>query len=404
LNSRRHSWNFAGIALPRPLDDRPRGWLDSSQPGKMNYQLSRKCAELGLSPSAPGNTMKEEAIRALAQDVQRNCHISDARHGADYSLCIYLMKMREYFRWEMNLPFGEALGKDQVGQWLQAREQLWEELEGAELTGIEVDGVRFDPFDSSGINARLERHGLVYSGGLGNQAKPHFFLGDLERRRRAGEYDVFVVAGEHARDLTAPPAMTLGRNIYLRRESLRRMLWEKLESWRWSHADNALGRALACYDFERALDTSLDDMTDREINAVLLHEEGEYEAGVRLGEDWDAMLIDLVRTPAELMARAVRDHMADCLVTLPALAEEGNPASLHFFLGNLTNMRKEIFPGLERAYADWLASDDTEPLAAIAETGRVHWERVAFGMMGLHREGGSGMADRIRKLVEASFL
>lgn len=348
--------------------------------------------------------MKEQAIRALAQAVQHNCHISDARHGADYSLCIYLMKMREYFRWEMNLPFGEALGKDQVGQWLQKREQLWGELEEAELTSIDVDGVRFDPFDSSGINARLEPHGLVYSGGLGNQAKPHFFLGDLERRKRTGEYDVFVVAGEHARDLSAPPAMTLGRSIYLRRESLRRMLWEKVESWRWSRADNALGRALSCYDFEQALDTSLDDMTDREIKAVLLHEEGEYEVGVRFGEHWHSMLNDLVRTPAELMARAVRDHLADCLVTLPALAEEGNPASLHFFLGNLTNMRKEIFPGLERAYEDWLASDDTEPLVTIAEAGGVHWEQVALGMMNLHREGGSGSAQGIRELVEGSFL
>jgi len=348
--------------------------------------------------------MNEESIRRLAQAVQRNCHISDARHGADYSLCVYLMKMREYFRWEMKLPLGAPLSKDQVGSWLQAREQMWDELEEAELEAIEIEGKRFDPFDEDGINARLESHGLVYSGGLGNRAKPHFFLGDLERRMQTGGYDIFVVAREHARDLTAPPAMTLDHNIFLRRESFRRMLWEKLEGWRWTRADNALGRAFACYDFERALDASLDAMTDHEIGTVLLHEEGEHEAGIRLGEDWEPMLLDLVHTPAELLARAVRDHLADCLVTLPALASEGTAASIHFFLGNLTDMRKEIFPGLDQAYRQWLASGDRGPFETIAEAGSVHWERLARAMMDLHQQAGKGTAKRIPDLVSDSLL
>ena len=164
-----------------------------------------------------------------------------------------------------------------------------------------------------------------------------------------------MVGGEYARDLTAPPAMTCGDTIFLRRESLRRLLWEKLESWRWNRPDNALGRAFACYDFEGALDDSLDAMTDREIQAVLLHEQGEYEVGCRFGEAWNRMLLDLIQTPAEIMARAVRDHLADCLVTLPALAETGDAPSLHFYLGNLSHMRRAIFPALEAAYDDWLA-------------------------------------------------
>lgn len=348
--------------------------------------------------------MREKAIRDLTRAVQRNCHIADARHGGDYSLCVYLMKMREYFRWEMDIPFGAALVQEQIGTWLQAREQLWEELEEAELGMIEIEGEHFDPFDSEGINARLEPHGLVYSGGLGNRAKPHFVLGDLERRERSGEYDVIVVAGEYARDLTAPPAMTLDHRIYLRRQSLRRMLWEKLESWRWSRADNALGRAFACYDFEGALDASLDEMTEHEINAVLLHEEGEYHAGVRLGPGWDPMLLDLVETPAEHMARAVRDHLADCLVTIPALAEAGDAASIHFFIGNLAHMRREIFPGLEKAYGQWLASGDVEPLSTVAESGRDHWARVADVMMRLHRTEGSEAARAIGESLPDNFL
>lgn len=348
--------------------------------------------------------MKQHMIRDLAQAVQHNCNISDARHGADFSLCVYLMKMREYYRWEKQLPFGASLSKDKVGEWLQAREQLWEELEDAELAPIEIAGEVFDPFDAYGINTRLEPHGLVYSGGLGNNAKPHFVLGDLEQHRRNGGDSVLVVAGEYARDLAAPPAMTLGHIIFLRRESLCRMLWEKLESWRWSRPDNALGRAFSCYDFDNALNDSLDAMTEREIDAALLHEQGEYAAGVRLGDDWNGMLIDVVHTPAELMARAVRDHFADCLITLPVLAEEGDAASLHFYVGNLTNMRKEIFPGLWRAYEEWLHYGDTEPLTAIADQGRVHWERIARTIIEIHQVHGTESAGPIAQLVAGKYL
>jgi len=358
--------------------------------------------------------MNPQQLNVLASTVQHNCHITDARHGADYSLCVYLMKMREYYRWEMRLPYGAALEKDAVGNWLAAREQLWAELEDAELAPLIIDGVSYDPYDAEAINARLQRDGLVYSGGLGNGAKPHFFLGDLECHDDSGGCSVYVAADEHARDLAAPPAMALGRSIFLRRESLRRMLWEKLESWRWSRPDNALGRAFACYDFDADLEGSLDAMTDREIANVLLHEQGEVQAGRRLGDaDWNAMVMDLAQTPAELMARAVRDHLADCLVTLPHLSGvDATPlgscadraAAVHFYLGNLTNMRKAIFPALDAAYEDWRRDGDLGRLGAVAAAGRDHWERLGHAMLALHREHGAEAAGAIRVLVERSQL
>jgi hypothetical protein len=346
--------------------------------------------------------MTEPQIAELARVVQHNCHISDARHGADYSLCVYLMKMREYYRWEHRLPYGVPLQKDQVGGWLERREALWEDLEEAPLVPLIIDGDAFDPYDTEAINARLVPRGLVYSGGLGHQGKPHFVLGNLEQERRHGDCSIYVVAAEYARDLTAPPAMTCGETIFLRRESLRRLLWEKLESWRWSRPDNALGRAFACYDFEGALDASLDAMTDREIATVLLHEQGEYEVGRRLGEAWNRMLLDLVQTPAEIMARAVRDHLADCLVTLPALAETGDAASLHFYAGNLSPMRRALFPGVETAYEVWRSGGGTAALAEVAAGGRDHWGDLARAMLELYAEQGAAAAEPIRALVECS--
>lgn len=112
--------------------------------------------------------------------------------------------------------------------------------------------------------------------------------------------------------------------------------------------------------------------------------------------------LDLIQTPAEIMARAVRDHLADCLVTLPALAEAGDAPSLHFYLGNLNAMRRTLFPALEIAYADWLASGNTRSLTEVAARGRDHWDDLARGMLALHAELGPGAAAAIRDRVERS--
>jgi len=353
--------------------------------------------------------MKQHQVQALTEVVQRNCHISDARHGGDYSLCVYLMKMREYYRWEKRLPFNATLHKDAVGDWLAAREALWDLLADAELSPLEIAGERFDPFDADAINARLAPEGLIYSSGLGNLAKPHFFLGDLERVAANGDCAVYVSAAEHARELTAPPAMSLGNSIFLRRESLRRMLWEKFESWRWSRSDNALGRAFACYAFETDLEAALDAMTDHEIDNALLHEQGEHQAGRLLGDAaWGEMLLELAQTPAELMARAVRDHLADCLITLPRVLErldgEVEPSALHFFIGNLTNMRKSIFPSLANAYERWRLDGDPSGLRRLAECGRDHWLALGTEMLNLYRQQGADAAVPIRELVSARHL
>ncbi len=341
----------------------------------------------------------------VCADVQRNCHIADARHGSDFGMCTYLMKMREYYRWEMGLGFDDRLGREAVGNWLAEREALWSELAEEDFGDIRVRDEQFDPFDSDGINAALESEGLVYSAGLIGGAKPHFFLGRLLRRERPADgFNLCVADRELARGLNAPPAMSLGNTIFLRRESLRRYLWEKYESWRWNRPNNAFGRAIACYPFDEDLNSALDQMTGNELAFAREHEIGESLAGERLGEGWENMLLDLALTPAELMARAIRDHLADCLRTLPMLARTESAASIHFFAGNLSAMRREIFPGLQTAYREWLTCGDTEALQAIAEVGVNHWHDLATEMLALHAAGGADAADAIGVLVARNHL
>ena len=78
----------------------------------------------------------------------------------------------------------------------------------------------------------------------------------------------------------------------------------------------------------------------------MLHELGEFEAGRRLGADWPALRASLASRRADLYVRALRDHLADCLVTLPTLLQRRADASLHFWFANLEGVRALLFPRL----------------------------------------------------------
>jgi hypothetical protein len=346
--------------------------------------------------------MKQEH-KQLAETVQHNCHISDARFAGNYTMCVYLLKMREYYRWEKAQGFHDTLGKDSVGNWLTEREQLWENIEQEDFAHIDTGAAVYDPFDSTGINTHLLGKGLVYSAGIGQKSKPHFFLGELEQRRRHNGYSIYISAREYARDLTSPPAMSQHNDIFIRRESFQRMIWEKLETWRWNRPDNAMAKAIHCYDFDNDLEGSLANMTDNELEAAILHEIGEIRAGELL-PGWHDLIDHITFTQAEIMARAIRDHLADAICTLPELVRDNNTASIHFYFANLTNMRKHLFPSLLKAYDNWVDSGSTRAISDMIDTSRQHWHELACEMLEIHQQGGENSHQAIEQLVESRIL
>ena len=332
-------------------------------------------------PAAAMSPTDLGTLQPAFEAIRTNCDISDARHAGDYTLCVYLLKMREYYRWEKNIPFGASLSHGDLTAWLTRREAHWEALADRPLEAVPVAGSRYDPFAAEAINAGLNDRGLAYSSGYGRNMKPVFFLAELERREVHDGYTLLVAGREYARDLAAPPAMSRERSIFIRRESLRRMLWEKVEEWRWNRPANAMRSAIRCYDFDNAAEQALEAMTETELHSALLHEIGEVEAGRLLGDDWENMLAALPPSRTEIMLRAVRDNLADCLVTLPALLQKANPAALHFYIGNMSNMRKTLFPALVCAYDDWTASGNTRPLQMLARRAAGHWQSLALDLL-----------------------
>ncbi|MBZ0071072.1 MAG: hypothetical protein K8I04_05025 [Gammaproteobacteria bacterium] len=338
-----------------------------------------------MPPSADPILSRRHA--PLLDAVRRNCHISDAQHAGEYTLCVYLLKMREYFRWEKGYTFSTPLPNDDVGTWLREREQFWETLENTPFADLPINGDRYDPFDATAVNRILNSEGLVYSAGLGQYGRPHFFLGRLEQRQEQADFTILLSADEYARDLAAPPAMTLDQTIFVRRESLRRMIWEKIEEWRWNRPDNAMGRAIQCYDFEGDADAALDRMTATQIDTLLLHEVGEVMAGQILGPRWEEMLAAMPRSQIEFALRAIRDNLADSLSTLPALVQRGEPATLHFFFAMLTPVRKTLAPALTRAYENWLKGTTTAALEDYVARAEPHWRGLALELLDAHQGG-----------------
>ncbi len=345
-----------------------------------------------------------DSLHPLQSTVQHNCHIADALYAGDYTLCIYLLKMREFYRWETGQSYNCDLENKTIGVWLRERETLWEELENSDFKNITLEEQEFGPFDTEQINQHLKPYGLIYSGGIGLQGRPHFFLGKLHEQQQVDGYTVYIAANEYARDLSAPPAMSLGQTIFIRRESLKRMLWEKLEEWRWNQPENAMSRAVAQYDFNSDLDAALDAMTENELNSVLLHEIGEVKAGQLLGEAWETMLAELPHSKAEIMLRALRDHLADALSTLPTLLQNQTTASIHFYFANLNSMRKYLYPGLLTAYERWHNEGGITPLLQQVAQGQEHWQTQAEAVLSLYREYGLDAREKIETLLEENRL
>jgi hypothetical protein len=339
-------------------------------------------------------------LHRLVDAVQRNCDISDARHARDMTMCTYLLEMREFYRWEHDIPLDQPPPRDELGAWLTQREARWGAVEGEDFSPLPVGTSAIDPFDIEAANRALVPHGLAYGAGYGRFHKPHFFLGELLRRERRDGFEVLVTGCEYARDITAVPAAYQNGAIYVRQDALRRWLWEKVELWSVKRADGALKSALEGYGYGADPRGALERMTAAESEAAILHEVGEGLAERLLGPEWREMLASLTRKRPEILARAVRDNLADCLSTLPGLVERAAACSLHFYFANFEGMRRTLFPLLPEAYRRWRESGGSAPLLDAARAGVAHWSAAASRLIDIHR-GNPGRADaQIESLLE----
>ena len=135
---------------------------------------------------------------------------------------------------------------------------------------------------------------------------------------------------------------------------------------------------------------------------IVLHgiEAGEVAAGENLDPRWADMLTTITSVKTEICIRAVRDHLADCLITLPALLKRGDPGPIHLYFANLQGMRKELFPRLVAAYDRWLRDGALGELQDLLPGARVHWQGIADNLLAIFDDRPEDPRTGIDELVE----
>jgi len=354
------------------------------------------------------------SLKEIQQTVQHNCAISDARYSREYSLCIYLLRLREFYRWKNKIPLGASIDQKKLGSWVSETETFWDDIEETDYLPLNIGGETCDPFDAELVNRQLKDSGLHYSAGLGRLGQPHFLLAKELTTTHSEQFTCVECGEELARDIITLPAMAQNKTIYLRRESLNQLLWQMYDEWNINKAPGPMARLVERYSIsnDKQLDHTL-NAASTELSKVLIHHElGEIAAGDLLGNDYQQMTVAFHGKPGEMQIRAVRDLLADSLCTWPLIAGDGKAnkeslAHLDFWLTNLQGYREIIFK--LSMPDDSLFSEDAhsrfQALTDMIDSNQKLWKDVGLSLTAEYQKHGINfdVEKSIRNFVESSL-
>ncbi len=330
-------------------------------------------------------------IDYLALQINHNCDISDAHYAGMFSVCGLALRFRDLYKWEVDLPPWEERDTASILDWIGEREDRWVGLGDEELSALSFDGQSWDPFDTHGLNERLEPLGYFYGAGLAHGLKPSFFLASVLNTTSIESLSVVTVGRELARDLLALPALVQDRRILLRHHTALSFFWDQMVYVNPSgrpflvHAVSSLGGTDASMESLRHHAQGLFDV-QRDI--FLRHEIGELLDTTFDIDVWREIIAEHAHTPVELLARALKDLLADThpCGTLPHLIRNRNKTALNLyaaFLGGLMKpMLKEIAAGCETM----MQSGTWGEIEDAVRTGRSKAVELTRQMIDLHRD------------------
>ena len=301
--------------------------------------------------------------KSLADQVRFNCDISDARHAGLFSICGLALRLRDLYKWEHDLAPWQERDTAEILDWIGAKEALWEKLVGRDYRTLSLNGERFDPFDTQGLNARLNPCGLFYGAGYARSMKPTFFLAGVRSQTAIHGYPVYTLGRELARDLLTLPALSQDQAILLREESAKLFLWDRMAYLAKS------GRPALRFALERlgiadpqpdVLRQALPIILEAMRGIFLHHELGEMTETGFDGEIWREIIGAFARTPLELLARALKDLLADTAPrgALRHLVKERQSAGLGFYVAFLEGLTKKLLPELTACFGEFARTGD----------------------------------------------
>jgi hypothetical protein len=322
------------------------------------------------------------ALDSLIQQVRRNCDISDAQHGGIFSVCGLALRLRDLFKWERGLAPWEEGDPAAVLDWIGAREAYWETLAGSEVGPISLNGRRLDPFDTESVNVILAPHRLYYGAGYARGLKPTFFLAAIESEQEIEGCRVYGLGRELARDLLTLPALSQGDSVLLRRESARGFLWDQI-TYMAPSGQRALAAALDACGIRDRRPSELRQQWDRllQVQEVihLRHELGEIKGRDFQRDLWQEIIAAFPLTRTELLARHVKDLLADTHPVGPLchICQSRSAAGLALYSALADRLTRSLFAELTPATEAFWQTGDWAVVQRAVDAGRAAAQRYA---------------------------
>jgi hypothetical protein len=360
-----------------------------------------------------GEFALEAEISDLRRQVQRNCDISDARHAGVYSLCGLLLRLRDLYKWEKGIVPWREPEPPELMEWVEEREQYWEQIMEEEIGPLDFGGERFGPFDMAGLNARLRPLGLVYGAGYGIGMKPTFFLAESEASRSEGGLIIDVVNRELARDIFMTPAMRQGDQVFARRSCMLFFLWDQILEARPS-AREALDFGLAPYgagldDVRRnaaKLGEMLERVAGRELETWVYHEIGEALDDGFDGRFFRELVSAYANSPVEIFVRVLKDVLADTHPggLLGHIVQNRIESSLGFYVAFQRAISRTVFPEIREAFRRFRQIGDWGLIEAAREAGRKNMLHHLAVLTRVHSESSASGTDAARERILSEIL
>ena len=331
-------------------------------------------------------------IDDITRQVLHNCDISDAYHAGMFSICGLALRLRDLYKWEMGLPAWEESDADEVLEWIEAKENKWENYSEHGFEKLTLNARTFDPFDTVGINAVLEPYSLFYGAGYARSLKPTFFLADIAEKSTMDGTTIYTLGRELARDLLTIPALTQDDCVILRQESARLYIWDSIFYIKKS-ARPALEFALESCGLKdhrpRALQPHLTTILAALKETYIYHEIGELHDYDFDRHTWREVIGAYPYSPVEFLARAVKDLLADTndYGTLRHIIRNRKTASLAFYAAFLDGLAKKFFPELLTAFQEFTQTNDWEIIDRAVSSGYDNAKRNAALITELYLEG-----------------
>jgi hypothetical protein len=328
----------------------------------------------------------------IARQILKNCDISDANNAGLYSICGLALRLRDLYKWEQGLPPWEERDSAEVLEWIELRENRWDQCTDDEFQHISLNGQTFDPFDTTAINAILASHGLFYGAGYAHSLKPTFFLAEIKETSKLDGIRIYVLGRELARDLLTIPALSQDDCVLLRQDSARRYLWDSIFYIKKS-ARPVLEFALKNCGIEdqqtQTLQRNLAGILEAQKETYIYHEIGELNESVFDRDIWRKIIGAFPYSPVEYLARAVKDLLADTneFGTLQYIIRERNAAALGFYVAFLDGLMKEFFPELSVSFQEFVHTRNWHRIERAVSDGHNTAAGHASLIMDLYQEG-----------------